>query len=387
MGVNMKKLFSLALVVLTAALVNSVFAFAKYVDITTTYAGNDVTYFPVLVKVTSTTPSGFYSDVKNGGADLKFTDANGVGDYPYEIDTWNAGGDSYIWVRLPKLAAGMTFRMYYGDAERTQPTNPSSSVWSGYAGVWHLKEAVDATERDVYNGNHTTSFIPDTFSVSDAPVGVGRGAPPENPTAVMSSKVWADNAPIQLSSKSVFAVSFWWRPTVPLSSWSSAYPWKSLVRAGNTSNGPWGITPTGNVRQLRIDISKGPLTYTIPEDECAEGVWGLYTAVFEGKSVRFYLNGTLRGSSDNYAAEPFWGWTGYLGWGGSVSPDGSDGSDAHDGVGGDFDECRFYDGVLDADRVAADYQTMANVATFLEFGDPQIDAPTVTVLPQGVIFR
>ena len=383
----MKKLFSMALVVSTAALVNSVFAFAKYVDITTAWDGGDVTDFPVLVKITATTPAGFYTDVKNAGADLKFTDASGAGDYPYEIDTWNASGDSYIWVKLPKLSASMTFRMYYGDEEQTQPTNPATAVWTGYAGVWHCKEAVDATEKDVYNENHTTAFIADTFSVSDAPVGVGRGAPPTNPTAVMSSKVYVQNVgPVQLSNQSAFAVSFWWRPTVPLSSWSG-YSWKSLVRAGNTANGPWGITPTGNVRQFRIDIAGkvGPV-YTIPETECADGVWGLYTAVYEGKNVKFYLNGTLRASGD-HTAEPSWGWTGYLGWGGSVSPNGTDGSDNKDATGGDFDECRFYDGVLSADRVAADYQTVANVATFLEFGDPQGGGPTAQVLPQGVIVK
>ena len=78
---------SLSLLVGACAFVQSAFGFAKYVDITTTYAGNDVADFPVLVKITSTTPAGFYADVKHDGKDLKFTDASGNGDYPYEIDT------------------------------------------------------------------------------------------------------------------------------------------------------------------------------------------------------------------------------------------------------------------------------------------------------------
>ena len=68
----MKKLFSFALVVMTMALAHSVFAFAKYVDITTTYTGGDVTDFPVLVKIDATKIPGVYTDVKNAGADMKF---------------------------------------------------------------------------------------------------------------------------------------------------------------------------------------------------------------------------------------------------------------------------------------------------------------------------
>lgn len=124
----MKRLMLLVSVIAACAFTQNAFGFAKYVDITTTYTGNDVANFPVLLKITSTTPAGFYADVKNAGADLKFTDASGNGDYPYEIDTWNASGDSYIWVKLPMLSAGMTFRMYYGDEDQTEPTNPSTAV-------------------------------------------------------------------------------------------------------------------------------------------------------------------------------------------------------------------------------------------------------------------
>ena len=50
----------------------------------------------------------------------------------------------------------------------------------------------------------------------------------------------------------------------------------------------------------------------------------------------------------------------------------------------DVDECRIFSTVADSVRIAADYQTVANVATFLEFGEPQ-GGPVI--LPQGVIVK
>lgn len=364
-------------------------AAAVYYPITIDYDpgyGRDdatVTDFPVLVRIPAASP--IYDSAGTGGANLRFTDSLGLNVYPHEVDTWNASGESLVWVKIPQLTRGFSFRLYCSGTS----TTATKDVWAGYAGVWHMAEAVDATEKDVYEEAHTTMFIPDTFPVTDAPIGVGRGAPTDKPTAVMSSKVWDNDVkqPVQLSTQSVFSVSFWWRPTVPFSSWSS-FQWESLIRAGGGANGPWGITPTGNVRQFRIDIGNqiGP-TYTIPEAECAEGAWGLYTVVYEGKNVKFYLNGTSRTSSDQ-STEPVWGWQGYLGWGGAVGkqyPDYSvTGDDANGAVGGDFDECRFYDGVISAKRAAADYATMTD-SGFLTIGpaEEEQEIPAGTVAQVG----
>ena len=364
---------------------------AVYYPITVTYDpeyGPDdetVTDFPVLVRIPAASP--IYDTAGTDGGNLRFTDSLGLNDYPHEIDTWNTSGESLVWVKIPQLIKDFTFRLYCSGATMTA----AKDVWAGYAGVWHMTAAVDATEKDVYEEKHTTMFIPDTFPVTDAPIGVGRGAPTDKPTAVMSSKVWDNDVkqPVQLSNKSVFSVSFWWRPTVPFSSWSS-FQWESLIRAGDGANGPWGITPTGNVRQFRIDIGNqiGPM-YTIPEAECAEGAWGLYTVVYEGKNVKLYLNGTSRTSSDQ-SIEPVWGWQGFLGWGGAVGRQDPvtyivTGDDANGAVGGDFDECRFYDGIISAKRAAADYATMTS-SDFLTIGpsEEEQDIPAGTVARVGV---
>ena len=59
-----------------------------------------------------------YSQTQNNGEDLRFFDANGTA-LSYDIEQWNESGDSYVWVRVPKIDAGSTtdsIWMYYGNA-------------------------------------------------------------------------------------------------------------------------------------------------------------------------------------------------------------------------------------------------------------------------------
>ena len=68
------------------------------------YAGAaPLTNFPVLVALSADAPAGFrYSDCAADGSDLRFADADG-NLLPHEVDTWNAAGESLVWVGLPVL--------------------------------------------------------------------------------------------------------------------------------------------------------------------------------------------------------------------------------------------------------------------------------------------
>ena len=107
----------------------------------TGYAGSEtLSDFPVLVKISQNSPSGFsYADcLKANGGDLRFADSAGnllVSD----VDTWNPNGVSLIWVKVPTLTASTKIIAYYGWADA--PAVVSSNVWAnGYVGVWHMKE-------------------------------------------------------------------------------------------------------------------------------------------------------------------------------------------------------------------------------------------------------
>jgi len=70
-----------------------------------------------------------YSDFRlPRGGDLRFTDADGKL-IPHEIDTWDEGGTSCVWVKVPTLAAGTRIVAL---CDCVQPDTPSAeSVWDG----------------------------------------------------------------------------------------------------------------------------------------------------------------------------------------------------------------------------------------------------------------
>ena len=67
--------------------------------------GEDLTDFPVLVRLSANIPGFSYEDfqIENGG-DLRFFDADG-NLLSHEIDTWNPNGVSTAWVKVPTLNA------------------------------------------------------------------------------------------------------------------------------------------------------------------------------------------------------------------------------------------------------------------------------------------
>ena len=97
--------------------------------------GSALTDFPVRIRLDA---SFDYAKANADGSDLRFVDADGVTVLAYEIESWNVGGESYIWVKVPNVASGGdSITMYYGNDAAAAP--PSTAVWSnGYRAVYHF---------------------------------------------------------------------------------------------------------------------------------------------------------------------------------------------------------------------------------------------------------
>ena len=99
------------------------------------YAGaSDLENFPALVRL----PAEVSALCASGGADVRFADADG-NLLNHEVDTWNANGESCVWVCVPRLSGTTTsITLYYG-GESSQTVDPRR-VWgpSDYKGVWHF---------------------------------------------------------------------------------------------------------------------------------------------------------------------------------------------------------------------------------------------------------
>jgi len=112
-----------------------------------TFSGYDratvLTNFPVLVVLNDNIEGFSYTHFGSAnGTDLRFEDKSGT-EVPYEIESWNPQGSSYIWVQVPELASAETFIIArWGNGDALQPAyTTNGATWSeGYAGVWHMNE-------------------------------------------------------------------------------------------------------------------------------------------------------------------------------------------------------------------------------------------------------
>lgn len=131
------------------------------------YTGAEVlTNFPVLIKLGTNIPGFEYDQfLSPASADLRFV-SDGTNELNYEIDTWNPGGESYVWVQMPALnGSGTQISAYWGKAGLTPPDyTTNGATWSnGYLGVWHLNQpnAINSANGFIgtAHGNTTTAGL------------------------------------------------------------------------------------------------------------------------------------------------------------------------------------------------------------------------------------
>lgn len=92
------------------------------------------------------------------GADLRFSDDAGT-PLVYEIESWNTSGKSFVWVRVPAIAANTTtdLWMYYENPNATDGQMPTA-VWDdNFVGVWHLVDGHDSTGKNASSNHGATA--------------------------------------------------------------------------------------------------------------------------------------------------------------------------------------------------------------------------------------
>lgn len=103
---SMRKMITVAAIAASAVVSSPSLAVAKETTLALAgYTGTTtLTNFQALVKLSEGRFGFSYDDyAAKDGADLWFADSLG-NVIPHEIDTWNASGDSYVWVRVPEVS-------------------------------------------------------------------------------------------------------------------------------------------------------------------------------------------------------------------------------------------------------------------------------------------
>ena len=355
--------------------------FSRGVKFTVTgYTGSqELTNFPVLVRLSAGSPTGFsYADFYNpgdvAGADLCFLDAAGNG-IPHEIDTWDPTGESLVWVTLPRMVNGTEFSMWYRSSKNGSVVC-ADNAWEDYTGVWHLGEGgdgvqsvYDSTTNDLTGVTHANSL-----AVSEGRIGAARRNSTKSGNSAANGRILVDlsdaakraavDALAAADSDKTFTASLWMRPRSGTdycymisrkeddyyTAWGAQFNNKSseyftnlrVYSAGNHYNQcvAFNVASTAQNTWRKIDIVWSGATYAVYYD----GGVQTYTGALYGSQP------ALNGSSD-------------LAFGGCTAA-------GYGSFNGELDEIRLRKGANSADWVKAEYDTVVD-ATFVN-GDPVV---------------
>lgn len=346
--------------------------YAMKIDFTVSGDYSDVSDFPVLVRLSEDSPTGFsYSFCAEDGSDIRFFDTAGTVAYDYEIDTWNPSGESLVWVRLPSAAKDATFTMCYGRSGQTSASD-GAAVWSDYVGVWHMGETYDAA-----TAGSGLSYDSTANGLDATPTNGGSG----NLAQMVSAEGVVGNARVNATSNTTkgnylsvanydslgvgnaFTISGWFKATT-----ISGYPrlW-SRKTAYNSSNG-WEIENANGVatKFSARGASSTAITLTTPT---YQNTWLHIALVYNDKTLTAYANGeqcgsgTIAAATDNELPLSF----------------GNNSNGSERSFPGLYDEIRLSKGAKSADRVAAEYATMFD-ASFLSASDAVATSPDMPII-------
>ncbi len=346
-------------------------AFAKSITFTIGEAAPRVDTNQVVLVRLSSSISGFaYEDFTDqvSGSDMLFTDADG---YPleHEIDTWNASGESLVWVRLPSCRPGDIFRLYYG--QQGYESTTSSSTWKDYVGVWHFREesgiAYDSTANR-YDGTPSGTGVAHNIGFEDGVVGMAR----DNGGQCVNN----DNDKVGMSLTSTTSLELGTKFTVSGFFYiKGGGGWYRLVSRRAGSSGGWGQELRwDDITTLNVYGASDGMAVKIP---FVAKEWLYLTLCYDNKTCTVYANGEFlttatlaRAPADN----------------GNVIFFGNDATGNEWSLHGCYDEIRLMRGTPSAETIAADYATMTR-SDFLSASPAQAAEAKPIDCSQPVITR
>ena len=347
----------------------------------TGYTGSEtLTDFQALIKLEEGSYGFSYAECadQKEGKDIWFsTDRAGNDKLAREIDTWNPGGSSFIWVKIPSLAKGTKITMHWGDASEAQPAaNPA--VWTGFAGVWHMGKAtksesepdmtghgLDAkpTETTGTNSRDLNQMVPAEGKVGKSRINANTGV-----SGGYCQGLKVPDYTGKISNQGVFTVCGWFyasdtpgnsrmfctRPVTSSPDDQTGLGWE-VQPSGGTS-----ATKMGYVRQkIKLEDAGGTEIVAAKDVPDIRNKWVYVCVTWDHTtskdSVKSYMNGALLNTSGNKTTH-----VEDSNYGMMIGLYGTRGNPWT----GRYDELRLYNGVMSADRVKTDYDTMETPAEF-----------------------
>ena len=343
-----------------------------------TFAGYNKTEalanFPALVQIGTNLPDFSYSQLASpAGGDLRFTDASGTRELPYEIDEWNPNGVSSIWVQIPSLSSNTNFIWaYWGNPAATTP-----EAWTTNGEVWAPAFQQSPNFDLVYHlEQNSFPFLDSTLQYPGGP-GVlpgsvpglaGQGCSFSNPQFINASNVNLGDqftlyAFVNLGTPGANSIQPIW------ANGGGGYATAGLRFYVNS----YSPTPDGGLRLECANGTSGSQVVT-GSGAVTAGAWHMLTAAIDraGGKATLYVDGAAVQSGNVLTDFPN-NTTLDLG----TLPDGS----FH--LNGLMDEARIAAGVNSDNWIWATYATVAQNSTFESYSAISSSAVTLTANKSG----
>ena len=329
------------------------------------FAGYDrdevLTNLPVLVKLSPGLTGFSYDQFASAtGDDLRFRDANHH-ELNYEIESWNPGGTSYVWVQVPSFVRnGGIWAAWGASGLATQPAyTHNGAVWSeGYAAVYHANEGSGTRHDSTANARHGTP-LGNTTGADGMVAGADRfdGAG----DAVRLPKSFG-----LFGGTQALTVEFWFKANAVAP--SSNYLTSPVLFQGRGENAwmvTFGDSMAGNALSPRLN--QGGWITPASASGIQTGQWYFYSSTYTPSGTnnwKVYLDGALASQGTRT---------------GSVTADttlnnqygGSDEAGTTRGFNGTMDEVRVSSATRTANWVWASWQNVLANETFATYGQVQ----------------
>lgn len=193
---------------------------------------SDLEDFPLLVVLNETRVE--YDDFETGGTDIRFIDPDDESNLPYEIELWDTGGTSWIWVLVNSIDQDSTddcIYMYYNNSSATSDVQDPDTLWADYELVYHFAETSGTDIDDsTSNGRAGTTPVALDSTLGQICTGFhGYHDPNTDPPASYTTKQY-----VSTGINTYSATSESWT----IESWVKADASPLLTSAGGYANGP-----------------------------------------------------------------------------------------------------------------------------------------------------
>lgn len=335
----------------------------------------DLTDYPVYVDL-SDLPSGFFSNVKSDGGDIRVTKSDGTTEVAREvvfITTGSSIGElHFIAAGTLSSSSDTDFYIYYGNSGASEPassaTYGSENVWnSNYAAVYHLQEDPSGTAPQMIDSTSNSHDGTSAGTMTSGDSVAGKLAGQSLDLDGSNDEINIGTSP-NWTSTSTFTWQCW--------SQTSSAAAKSMLAKGTNSTPFDGINfflsagdfrfsmvpTTGIGGQIFIDV-------TASYDD---GAWRMYHATYSGSETAAgmtpYVNGSVPSHTDNGT------WSGSLGTTRNLKIGERDG-----GINwlGKIDEVRFSNVELAGTWISTEYNNQNSPGTFYTAGSQELDPSAI----------